>query len=428
MRLRNLTPLFCAASVALCMAAARAQTGYTLTELGTINGAYNIQPKDIDDAGGVVRVTGTTSDRNGNGYHGFYWDSATHVMVDIGVALAGTNSSPKDVNRYGEVVGKSNTTPTGGNGRAIYWNPSRGANNPLLLPFPAGFDPNTTSNGASAINDAGIIVGNLYRSDTGGIPVYWKRDASGAFVCTILSEIPGSQWTNDRGATDINERGDICGFVGSPAAYNHTRGVVWVNQGASAADPVYGEPSQAGLPDYATWPYMSGEFITESGLVGGGHEDASGAFHRHIWNPFDTNALLDTYDAGGVTSLGESGASTGWTYQFDGGKRRAYLHRYGATTINLGVLTGVSTYTSTSSHVNAFETVVGSSEANRKGEVHAFRWTAAGGMFDLNNLTPSKGTLTYLSGAAKITDSGKILGSGPIKSGYQRAFVLTPNP
>jgi probable HAF family extracellular repeat protein len=55
---------------------------------------------------------------------------------------------------------------------------------------------------------------------------------------------------------------------------------------------------------------------------------------------------------------------------------------------------------------------------------HAFLWTPAGGMKDLNNLIPA-GTGWVLYWASGINVQGKITGYG-ILHGQYHAFLLTP--
>jgi len=76
--------------------------------------------------------------------------------------------------------------------------------------------------------------------------------------------------------------------------------------------------------------------------------------------------------------------------------------------------------------INASGQVVGHA-STASGAYHAFRWTSAGGMVDLNTLLPS-GSGWTLTTANAINDSGQITGEGINPSGEQHAYLLTPAP
>src|ERR1051325_3789620 len=114
--------------------ASAAQT-YSVTDLGVVSGASYSYPKAINDnhGAGPIRVVGSTADKNGSFYHGFYWDS--NGIKDLGVLTGASTSNAEAVNSLGEVVGWSGAS--GGTNRvAIYRN--FGSNGPLpQLPYPA---------------------------------------------------------------------------------------------------------------------------------------------------------------------------------------------------------------------------------------------------------------------------------------------------
>ncbi len=67
--------------------------------------------------------------------------------------------------------------------------------------------------------------------------------------------------------------------------------------------------------------------------------------------------------------------------------------------------------------------VVGTSTLNN-GAHHAFRWTQAEGMIDLNTVLPPRGSWVLLV-AWDINDRGQITGEG-LHNGAQHAFRLNP--
>jgi len=76
--------------------------------------------------------------------------------------------------------------------------------------------------------------------------------------------------------------------------------------------------------------------------------------------------------------------------------------------------------------LNDSDTVVGFADfAGSGGSIHAFRWTAAVGMEDLNDLIPQDSGWTLLE-ANGINLGNQIVGVGVIQ-GEEHAFLLTPN-
>ena len=120
----------------------------TFTSLGTLGGSRS-SAAAINDAGVIVgeAMTGASGDTV---HHAFIYDGG--VMSDLGTIDDGRSSYASDVNAHSEVVGISNT-PDG-----------------LLVGFAYGMRRLPTLGGdysyASAINDAGLIVG--FADDEGG--------------------------------------------------------------------------------------------------------------------------------------------------------------------------------------------------------------------------------------------------------------------
>src|SRR5262249_41040524 len=87
----------------------------------------------------------------------------------------------------------------------------------------------------------------------------------------------------------------------------------------------------------------------------------------------------------------------------------------------LGVLGG--TY-STALGINALDKIVGAAD-DADSSAHAFLYTTAAGMQDLESLIPANSGW-FFSYATAINDSGYIVGNG-VHDGRSAAFLLTPN-
>ena len=91
---------------------------------------------------------------------------------------------------------------------------------------------------------------------------------------------------------------------------------------------------------------------------------------------------------------------------------------------DLGTLGGTSSF---GEGINASGQVTGDSNTTGNAALHAFLYTPANGMVDLNTLLPSGSGWTLISAFA-INDAGQITGSGTNHSGFSHAFLLTPPP
>lgn len=78
-----------------------ADTAYTITDLGTLNGGGSTYARGINNNGQVVGYAYV----NPLNYHAFIWDSE-NLMQDLGT-LGGSNSEALGINDNGQVVGKT---------------------------------------------------------------------------------------------------------------------------------------------------------------------------------------------------------------------------------------------------------------------------------------------------------------------------------
>src|SRR5262249_58040974 len=95
----------------------------------------------------------------------------------------------------------------------------------------------------------------------------------------------------------------------------------------------------------------------------------------------------------------------------------------GTMPIDLGILPGGTN--SSAQGINNLGQIVGYSYTTRLGDAHAFLWSDATGMLDLNDLLPSDSGWT-LQGATAIDDHGDITGYGTNPQGNLSGFILVP--
>jgi probable HAF family extracellular repeat protein len=405
-----------------------------------------------------VKVVGTTV-IGGTGigsyaYRGFYWSSATKTMVSIGVIGAGSQSRANDVNSKGEVVGDSSTISGNGNNHALYWNPSRGKDNPLDL------CPEWPLSMAFNINESGIVVGYVYSESTGNLPACWIPTSpnSGVYGPTVLLPRPSDAGLTNSGfgrGRYLAENGDIVGGLVDAGGVFHA--VYWKNLGTSAS-PVYDVPTIIAEPS-AGASSNAGIINSLSQIVGGW--SASGSSGRPFgWNPGDAVATdLGAFsnnptsawglnDLGQVAVLAPITVGTGtqnraaiWLPQADSAYGLSAGLNLLTTPGGAGTLGGTDTRPlglSTSGNGRGFTLnnngqVVGFSTTST-GEYHAFIWDKVNKMRDLNSktLTPDKATFAYLRDACGITDNGYIVGTGQTVTSkgktYIHAYLLTPKP
>ena len=440
-----------AASTALALSAARpaaAQSSWTVTDLGRLPTADRSYPNNVDATDPAnVKVVGTTM-IGGSSYRGFYWSSATKTMVSIGVIGAGSYSRAYDVNSRSEVVGHSATSPTGGNDHALYWNPGRGAGNPVDLA------PEWAASEAMNINENGIVTGYVYSQSTGTLPACWIPTAPGVYGPTVFLPRPvGAGLTNDSSNKGryLAESSDIVGSV--PDASGTSHACFWKNTG-TAASPVYGQPTIIAEPSGGTG--SSATMINNSSQtaggwsVGGSHERPFGwdlaslvATDLGVFSSNGTQAY-GLNDLGQVAVLAPITVGTSWEFRV-----AIWLPQadpaFGLTA-GLNLLTtpgGADTLGGTQTRLsggffngkgftlNNNGQVVGYSTTSR-GDPHAFIWDKTNKLRDLNAppLTPNKATFSYLRNASGITDNGYIVGEGLTSKGktYIDAYLLTPNP
>jgi probable HAF family extracellular repeat protein len=225
--------------------------------LGNLGGS-RAQPSHINSAGQVI---GTATTANGDS-HPFLWDpnpSPAGTFSDLGF-FSGSDIQPVGRNQDGTIVGSVRATPADLQ-TAFVWTSSGGL---VLLP---DLGPPPTGDGvqsyATAINNAGVIVGFVNTAGTHMSAVRWTpTGAGGAYVVQDLGLGTGSRaldinnsdeivgdYRTRRGSTGfflsgttlrelpilsnsavafrINDRGDVIGFSYFRNAHSHA--VLWTN-------------------------------------------------------------------------------------------------------------------------------------------------------------------------------------------------------
>ncbi len=221
---------------------------YVVTDLGTLRAIQSAHANDINDAGQVV---GSAAGR------AFLWQNG--VMTDLGT-LGGNSNGAWAINGIGVVVGVASTAGPS-TGHAVRWDNGMITN---LTPGQVG--------SASAINDAGQIVGNLTANWTSFL---WDNG-----VITDLGHLGNGGTT----AADINSAGQVVGssvstqvtqFGAMPHAFRWHEGVMIdlglfpgdEDSGASAINTAGQIVGSSGRTDPETYEQFYKSFLYENGAM-----------------------------------------------------------------------------------------------------------------------------------------------------------------
>jgi probable HAF family extracellular repeat protein len=308
-----------------------------------------------------------------------------YTVEDLGT-LNDSPLVPRAINAGGHVAGK---VDTGDGGHAAFL-------------YDAGAVRELGSLGAAnteawAINDEDEVVGFSMDAD-GVVRAFRYATAAGVRPLDLTAGFVSSAFA-------INASGQIAGYAGSTAyhAFRYTEGAGMIDLGT--------------LGGFESLGYG----INDAGQVTGCSWTADVTKHAFVWD--GANPMQDLGTLGGSQSCGVSinrtGQVAGWSLTGGDVTFHAFLYEPGFDLRDLGTLGGDSAATA----VNDDGTVVGWS-ATASGEHHAFVFTGADGLVDLNDrIDPGLGWV--LHEAYGINASGQIVGVGAL-GGLMRAFKLTP--
>lgn len=261
-------------------------TGYVVTDLGTLGGAWS-EASDINAAG---QVTGTAEVISGIS-HAFLYSNGQ--MTDLGT-LGGSRSSGFGINSAGQVVGYADTTGNNKSRAALFSNGTVTSLGTLLFPG----TPHPYPHGqAYGINDSGHAVGIVY----GGFGEYRAFSYVNGTMTDIgvgLSPLTGP--FNSR-AMDINALGQVTGHTNGHASIYYN-GVV---------------------TDLGTLggTFSEGRSINDSGQVTGSSQFVVGSPDDHAFLHKD-GVMIDLGTFGGLYSRGNSinayGQVAGYAFTSDG--------------------------------------------------------------------------------------------------------------
>jgi probable HAF family extracellular repeat protein len=318
---------------------------------------------------------------------------AGYSITDLGT-LGGSSSQAFAVNASGAVTGVSATT--GGVEDAFLWTAAGGMQDLGSLGGSGSI--------GTAINTAGNVVG-------------------GATLPTNVFH--AFLWTSSGGMQDL---GSVVGASGNSEAL-----------GIDDHNRVVGNSSTAGNPNGHAVVWV-GTTIHDLGTIAGDYSFAY-AINNHfqVAGTSSTATSLDGFlwtKSGGFRDLGQLANGDGSValalndFGMIAGYNGQGISAAPAAVVwnskgihNIGSLGGG---TATATGVNDQCQVVGYSLLSDTITNHAFIWTQAGGMQDLNKLIPA-GSGWVLDVGNGINGSGQIVGQGVIQ-GQAHAFLLTPTP
>jgi len=234
-----------------------------MTDLGSLDGpGGSSTANDVNDRGEIVGGTSVSPTE----FHAFVWRDGR--MTDLGT-LGGTFSLATGINDRGDVVGLGETAS--GDFHAFRWRDGR------LVDLGPG--------SAEAVDDRGLVVGFA------GGPAVWRRDV--AHPLALVDGADGGQ------ALDINQRGDIAGYVTFPSGSAINQAVVWRRGVPRVLSGLEGVLSQALA-------------LNDRGQVIGGWETVDG-FGGFLWDDGELTQLPSLIGpiGGGANDINNRGVIVG---------------------------------------------------------------------------------------------------------------------
>ncbi|HEX4086917.1 MAG TPA: hypothetical protein VHY22_18525, partial [Chthoniobacteraceae bacterium] len=341
-----------------------------------------------------------------------------YEIIDLGT-LGGDAGSASAINESGQVVGASYTGSDNTSEHATLFS-GTGKNNTDLGTLGG------LASIATGISSDGRIVGMAENSDNSACPALY---GSGGSNNIDLGLLPGGGGHIDEevfaSVSGVNADGKIVGSSPTSGAFE-VHAALFSGSGSNNID-LGTLPGGANMTSDAYAINDSGEIVGESFTTGG--TTIYGIEHAAMFDGAGDVADLGTLFPGGsayATAISNSGAYiVGQGVNPVDGRGYAALFSLGADgNINLGTLGGSS---SIAYGVNDSGQVVGWSNYSTTDVylAHAFLYTAAGGMADLNAMVDPTSGYT-ITGAVGINNLGQIAANGTDRNGNGRALLLIP--
>ncbi len=215
--------------------AAQAQLTYTIDELALLPGSAEVQVNAVNAAGAVVGATKPT----GGSYESALWPAGSGAATSLATAIGRPTSVADAINGPGNLVLQAFAT-SALDATAHLWNGSTLTNLGKLDTGVPGFGfPGSI---ATAMSDSGQVVGRAWNSptDTGSYRAFsWQGG--------VLTDLGLAGGCNTSEAYDINNNGQIIGYVYGGACGAVSEAVVWPGA-AAAAVTVNSLLTTAGIP------------------------------------------------------------------------------------------------------------------------------------------------------------------------------------
>ena len=128
--------------------------------------------------------------------------------------------------------------------------------------------------GAYAVNDAGVVAGYSYRSDTDIDAVVWRPSGQGSYGITDLGRLPGSLSSYTYA---INDAGVIAGDSSSPGQQEAVHHAVTWTPTAAGSYAISELPVPPGDSDGTAFA------INDAGVVAGDSFSSNGEEHALVW-------------------------------------------------------------------------------------------------------------------------------------------------